>query len=414
MVDIQCVCERIETALPKIMNFEFPDSMNFGKNLLNAKTKSTDLMEEYASTVLILLYPFRKKEDLLYQGSYVRNLRNKKALLSCYFYLLENIQHIRNCTHAPKFDDELSRTTKEYIPMEDDEVEDDEVDENQEDINKLNFLYNLFGDSEINDIDEVNLFVDQQNFNEASDNLSLKPIQEMGAKQCGLVKYPITSITSTDHNWIETQSEAQTAIQTANSESITDLYNTNYSIGYIRSNLIKLFLQCIHRRIQATTNEQRSTRKRKSRQESPEATGTIESIIYWSQYHQLDHNQTRAFQIIIGCFILTYIYEIEAYSSTYESLQSKNTLLKQKKEIEEMIGENLAKQLLMFLDGPGGSGKSKVIREVLKYAFFFCTNLGTTFSKKNYIGYCCIWCCCYTHQWRHTPQIMFSKQQRIK
>ena len=79
--------------------------------------------------------------------------------------------------------------------MEDDEVEDDEVDDNQEDINKLNFLYNLFGDSEINDIDEVNIFVDQQNFNQASDNLSLKPIQEMGAKQCGLVKYPITSIT---------------------------------------------------------------------------------------------------------------------------------------------------------------------------------------------------------------------------
>ena len=242
----------------------------------------------------------------------------------------------------------------------------------------------MFGDSEINDINEVNIFVDQQNFNQASDNLSLKPIQEMGAKQCGVVKYPITSITSTDHNLIETQSEPQTAIQTANSESITDLYNTNYSIGYIRSNLIKLFLQCIHRRIQATTDDSRSTRKRKSRQESPEATGTIESIIYWSQYHQLDHNQTRAFQIIIGCFILTYIYEIEAYSSTYESLQSKNTLLKQKKEIEEMIGGNLAKQLLMFLDGPGGSGKSKVIREVLKYAFLFCTNLGTTFSKKLY------------------------------
>ena len=30
-VDLQCVCERIETVLPKIMNFEFPDSMNLGK-----------------------------------------------------------------------------------------------------------------------------------------------------------------------------------------------------------------------------------------------------------------------------------------------------------------------------------------------------------------------------------------------
>ena len=108
----------------------------------------------------------------------MQRLKVERDNLSPYFHILQNIQDIRNCTHAPKFDDELSRTTKEYIPMEDDEVEDDEVDDNQEDINKLNFLYNLFGDSEINDIDEVNIFVDQQNFNQASDNLSLKPIQE--------------------------------------------------------------------------------------------------------------------------------------------------------------------------------------------------------------------------------------------
>ena len=77
------------------------------------------------------MYPFRKKQDLQYQHSYLQRLKVERDNLSPYFHILQNIQDLRNFTHAPEFDDELSRTTKEYIPMEDDKVEDDEVDDNQ-------------------------------------------------------------------------------------------------------------------------------------------------------------------------------------------------------------------------------------------------------------------------------------------
>lgn len=47
--------------------------------------------------------------------------------------------------------------------------------------------------------------------------------------------------------------------------------------------------------------------------------------------------------------------------------------------LKKLANEN--KQLLLYFGGPGGSGKSEVIKQVLKYCKKFCKNLGTEFTK---------------------------------
>ena len=101
-------------------------------------------------------------------------------------------------------------------------------------------LEQLFGDDEIPDEENTNLFLEQNDFNIFTDNFCLKNIQEMGAKQCGLVKYPTTSITSTDHNLIEIQSEPYTATAVENSGTTANLY-ANYDLNSsMRNKLIQL------------------------------------------------------------------------------------------------------------------------------------------------------------------------------
>ena len=46
-------------------------------------------------------------------------------------------------------------------------------------------------------------------------------------------------------------------------------------------------------------------------------------------------------------------------------------------------------QLIMFLTGPGGSGKSEVINELLRYAQKFCSNIQQPFTKKTILVTAC-------------------------
>ena len=49
------------------------------------------------------------------------------------------------------------------------------------------------------------------------------------------------------------------------------------------------------------------------------------------------------------------------------------------------IGGDRNKQLLMFLSGPGSSGKSEVIKALMGYARAFCENLGVAFTRRTIV-----------------------------
>ena len=112
-----------------------------------------------------------------------------------------------------------------------------------------------------------------------------------------------------------------------------------------------------------------------------EATGTCESLKQWANEKGFDKNQKKAFFLMLSHFIITYIEEIEEHSldSTLSSTSHYSIIRKEKGKLFKLGGKRT--KLRMFLDGAGGSGKSAVIHEVLKYARMFCYNLEVPFTK---------------------------------
>jgi predicted ATPase len=102
-----------------------------------------------------------------------------------------------------------------------------------------------------------------------------------------------------------------------------------------------------------------------------EANGSVQSIIDWTKNAKLDERQKRAFEIMTSCFVLTFYTD----AFTDESLGRGQRLrfqpfLDEKKKLETLSDKNKrgSDQLILFLHGPGGCGKTTVIDLFIEYA----------------------------------------------
>jgi hypothetical protein len=71
----QAVKKRKEPKIPKIFQYDFPDTALFNGNILNNDTPINEYMEQYSQKVLLLFLPYRKKSDLIRNESYTDTLR---------------------------------------------------------------------------------------------------------------------------------------------------------------------------------------------------------------------------------------------------------------------------------------------------------------------------------------------------
>ena len=115
------------------------------------------------------------------------------------------------------------------------------------------------------------------------------------------------------------------------------------------------------------------------------ANGTALSIVKWSKketkvgnrIERFDDNQREAFIILCSTFVLTFI---NTASESSETERSDNSILRAETyKLKNLSGNH--EELRMFLDGPGGSGKSKIINEVLHYCKCFCSLINVPFTK---------------------------------
>ena len=106
--------------------------------------------------------------------------------------------------------------------------------------------------------------------------------------------------------------------------------------------------------------------------ETYEANGSVYSIINWARQANLDAEQKRAFEIIIGSFVLTF-YD-EAKRDNNRSAHTRSVFVNEKTKLEQLVESQRmnSNQLILFLHGPGGSGKSTIIDLVLAYAEEYC------------------------------------------
>ena len=71
---LQDIKKRTKHKLVRICQYDFPDTKCFGGNVLDDKATINASMEIYCRNVLLLLFPFRSKDDLIIEGSYTKRL----------------------------------------------------------------------------------------------------------------------------------------------------------------------------------------------------------------------------------------------------------------------------------------------------------------------------------------------------
>jgi AAA domain len=106
-----------------------------------------------------------------------------------------------------------------------------------------------------------------------------------------------------------------------------------------------------------------------------EPNGSAKSIINWAESSSLDLHQERAFEIMTSTFVLSYYREPDTERESYDAYYSERMKLR-------FLAHNNSRrsdQLICFLHGPGGSGKTAVINLVLLYAHSFCKQLWADF-----------------------------------
>ena len=99
----------------------------------------------------------------------------------------------------------------------------------------------------------------------------------------------------------------------------------------------------------------------------------------------IDETQQRAFEVITSIFVLTFHDEAERNENTTGITlepRSRHNYIKLRRQLKSLAGIRNHDQLVMFLSGAGGSGKTEVINSVLAYAKGFCKEIEYVFDKR--------------------------------
>ena len=109
---LQGIKKRSKPKLVRICQYDFPETKCFGGNVLDDMATINASLEIYCRNVLLLLFPFRSKDDLIIEGSYTKRLHSviyKHGLKKTKFeYFLNNVQNCTaNCLRVPAQKDEL-------------------------------------------------------------------------------------------------------------------------------------------------------------------------------------------------------------------------------------------------------------------------------------------------------------------
>ena len=327
---------------------------------------TTELRERYAIIVMLLFYPFRSIDDLHIDDSYWKKYREVIAANGLSKKSLEVIQNIQdvsyNCSNIAKVKDELETTTI-FTPHESDSKMKCKEDEVTTDVNELAEMFKQLDDTGLEDSDpnKRSLSIIGKRHTIVNQELPLH----------NLTLPDITNIPDGIHVGIKgIPVEKKKASNTTGKDAITSddgkpIPDTKNDIDFcmIIDILTEAFLNQMGEdavTCQDTTDLLKSVKD-----------VSFESVI---KEYTLDFKQSIAFEIMASSFLLKSLNVGNVSEDVLESFFDGNdeqrksyarTLSGLRKYLIDQGGHN---DLIMFLSGMGGTGKSEVIKAFVHFA----------------------------------------------
>jgi hypothetical protein len=358
-------------------------------------------MESYSFTVLALCHHYNSIEDLKVNGSSVEKLRQlyKNGSLKKHEEFLQNIQDSAyNFGRIRPTQDNLQANTQPFVPPKDGREEEEDTD-GQED-EEVPFLQgaelDIFLESFETTLGQGEISGTPETFDESFTpaTLNLNRIRKKGAYNCGTDK-----LCKTTPRKCEDEPNGSFILRSASNNTLPissrtpTVDPTEPPRQVCRDKIISVMQE------KTGVGQPQKTSHSKHMISFPEASGTSLSITNWARLAKLDKNQRRAFEVFASSFVLSFFRDAEI-GTLVEGLRNVPYLL-EKLRLNKLAGRvpsNTSRQkkssesfenLICFLHGPGGSGKSAVLELLLLYAAQYCQNIGEIFTETTIVVTAC-------------------------
>jgi PIF1-like helicase/Helitron helicase-like domain at N-terminus len=366
---IQGVLLRDQQHIIKISQYQIPDSALFNGNFLLESSRINESTEKYCEYMLMLFLPFRTQQDLMVEFSYSKKF--KLLYARGHFSVnvtqyLQNIQNTKSNNFRSRFIlDELQRNTATPTNSAEQHTVVNQLEE------QLQLTANNFDDyfATVDNYITLSNNDEQQDYYQTVPNkLSCANIRNKGRFKCGYDKLPtcFPAFPNPQSNFITTRNSA---LFTDNNAILHDTFQIQ---PRPTQQMILSMINTVNTPILISNVSGQSDI------EVYAANGTIKSIISWSNATSLDQTQQRAFEIIVGSFILS------IYDTAHSSSDSRSNIFDQEyKKLQYLVFGQIKQnnQLICLLHGPAGSGKTAVIDLVLQYTKIYCSLL---WSENNF------------------------------
>jgi len=381
---LQGVRRRRKPVLSKVLQYDFPDTANFHGSMLEEHFIENESTETYCELAMLLFLPYRVLHELLPPGhlftSRFREVVANGLIGDEELQILQNIQDVKsNSFRVTRLEDSLQRNTECYMPQNPDG--DSRAEEETEDNTMLQgqHLDDILAllESEESDMSEDT----EAAPNSLPASVSFRQLRQKGRHKCGyerLAKMTATLAPSLS-TFVATDLTYEGALPRSNQ---TDDEGSPFPRGLpTKSDIVKLLLE-------RRTRRQRSFSDISGSNEPVdvlEANGSVQSILDWAREAKLDSGQKRAFEVFASTFVLSFYSGSPGESTVSGSYR--NAFVAEKSKLRT-LGDCRGRgsdQLVCFLHGPAGSGKTTVVDMLMKYANECCDNISHPFTSRTIV-----------------------------
>ena len=362
------VRKRKHSVIPRINHFDIGSTVDFeGDDIRTCVIPEERLarhfaMEEYSKKFCILFVPFRDLNDLRLDGKFHRRLQQwyrEGRMYTRHEKILQNMQDVRNSLNAGRVTDILEKETeflyKEMYGM--------GCDDKENNYNTEELMDDLLG----RNADFTRVCFPKFRRESGHFDLGTDVLTEQGNNDCGS-----TFLAS--------------ALKGGVADVIHDLEQTTPTEGsgpdpmhlddYVSAQTLHTLSVRVSERVVVEDSNGDTI-------DLPDATGTLKNLVKYAKcWFRGDREQCHAFVTTTSAFCLRLHQEALKNFSPTISRREKTDLKKIRNALARRVKTG---QLIAFLNGPGGTGKSHVVNAIVRYCKRLCENLNVNFDRRTVV-----------------------------